>query len=90
MRHQTGEITTSDGVKLFSQSWLPDSTPKAMLAFVHGLGEHSGRYQHVGEALAKAGYGLQMADLRGHGKSAGQRGHAARPRRQLPSTRLDC
>jgi alpha-beta hydrolase superfamily lysophospholipase len=76
MRHQTGEITTSDGVKLFSQSWLPDSTPKAILAFVHGLGEHSGRYQHVGEAYAKAGYGLQMADLRGHGKSPGQRGHA--------------
>lgn len=76
MRHQTGEITTSDGVKLFSQSWLPDSTPKATLAFVHGLGEHSGRYQHVGEAYANAGYGLVMADLRGHGKSPGQRGHA--------------
>jgi acylglycerol lipase len=46
-----------------------------MVAFCHGGGEHAGRYQHVGEAFAAAGYGLYMADLRGHGKSPGKRGH---------------
>jgi acylglycerol lipase len=43
---------------------------------VHGIGEHSGRYDHVGERLTSAGYALVALDLRGHGKSAGRRGDA--------------
>ncbi len=42
---------------------------------MHGLGEYSDRYKHVAEALTKKGYVLLGFDLRGHGKSEGQRGH---------------
>ncbi|GAB4467840.1 MAG: alpha/beta hydrolase [Anaerolineae bacterium] len=78
MRHNEGQVQTADGVSLYSQSWLPDGEMKAVVAFSHGQAEHSGRYDHVGRALAGAGYGLVMADLRGHGRSPGIRGHVMR------------
>ena len=49
--------------------------PKANVLLVHGLGEHSGRYQHVGEYFAEAGYNVYSGDLTGHGQSEGERGH---------------
>jgi len=45
--------------------------------FVHGLGEHSGRYAHVAKVLNNAGYHFAAFDLRGHGLSEGKRGHAS-------------
>ncbi len=67
--------TSTDGLELFAQSWEPEQEPKAVVALVHGLGEHSGRYAHVGQALTEAGFALAGFDLRGHGKSGGPRGH---------------
>jgi alpha-beta hydrolase superfamily lysophospholipase len=75
MRHLEGQIQTSDGLTLYSQSWLPDDQPKAVIAFCHGQSDHSGRYANLVNALIPAGYALFMADLRGHGKSPGIRGH---------------
>ena len=64
-----------DGQEMYAQSWEPEETAKAVVCLVHGLGEHSRRYAHVGEAFAKAGFVLAGFDLRGHGKSSGPRGH---------------
>jgi acylglycerol lipase len=66
---------SKDGVEMFSRSWAPDEAPKAVVCFVHGLGEHSGRYTHIGKAFSDAGFALVAFDLRGHGRSGGQRGH---------------
>ncbi|SRR5581483_7692968 len=66
---------SKNGIKFFLRGWEPDKTPKAVVCLVHGLGEHTGRYAHVGEAFAQAGYVLTGFDLRGHGKSGGPRGH---------------
>ncbi len=65
----------NDGITFFMQGWEPDTTPKASLALIHGLGEHTGRYAHVGKVMTDAGYALVGFDLRGHGKSEGARGH---------------
>lgn len=67
---------SKDGIKFFTQGWEPDKKPKAVVCLVHGHGEHTGRYVHVGEAFTQAGYVLTGFDLRGHGKSGGPRGHA--------------
>ena len=71
------EIYASADTKLFCKSWQPADSPKALLFIVHGLGEHSGRY----EALANTFMDNQIAvfafDHRGHGKSGGKRGYAA-------------
>lgn len=77
MKHIESSWKSTDGLKLFAQSWEPDgSQPVAVVCLVHGIGEHTGRYGHVAEALVKAGFALITADLRGHGKSQGIRGHA--------------
>ncbi len=70
------KIESYDGLKLHGQGWEPDAETKAVVCLVHGLGEHSGRYGHVGEAFNRAGYALMACDLRGHGRSEGPRGHA--------------
>jgi acylglycerol lipase len=66
---------TSDGLKIYSCSWFPKGKPKAILILIHGLGEHVNRYAHVAEAMVKAEYAFTGFDLRGHGRSEGQRGH---------------
>ncbi len=66
-----------DGLDMFGCRWTPDGDPRAVIVLVHGLGEHCRRYNHVGEMLAGKGYALMGFDLRGHGRSGGQRGHAA-------------
>lgn len=69
------EWTSFDGLKMYSKGWAPEKDPKAVVCLVHGLGEHIGRYEHVGAAFAEAGYAMLGFDLRGHGKSGGPRGH---------------
>jgi len=73
MRTTEGTFETIDGLTLFERAWLPDGDARAVLVIVHGYAEHSGRYQHVGEALAARGYAVETLDLRGHGKSGGDR-----------------
>lgn len=76
MKHFETTLKSNDNLDLFCQGWLPETPPRAVICLVHGLGEHSGRYAHVAEAFNLAGYAVIGFDLRGHGKSGGQRGHA--------------
>jgi acylglycerol lipase len=76
MRHIEKTINAADGITLYEQTWLSDHDKKGLVCLVHGLGEHSGRYAHVGKMLADSGYVTTAFDLRGHGKSGGRRGHS--------------
>lgn len=75
MQHQTGHFRTHDDLELYEQYWLPDSPPKAVIAMIHGLGEHSGRYRDFAAWFVPQGYAVYALDHRGHGQSPGQRGH---------------
>lgn len=76
MDHFETKWKSNDGLDLFAQGWEPESrTPKAVICLVHGLGEHTSRYAHVAEAFGREGYAMFGADLRGHGRSGGPRGH---------------
>lgn len=59
---------------LFEREWEPEGPPRAVVALVHGLGEHSGRYEHVAQRFTGAGLAVRAVDLRGHGRSPGPRG----------------
>jgi alpha-beta hydrolase superfamily lysophospholipase len=69
------EWKANDGIKIYAKCWEPEKTPLGVICLVHGLGEHSGRYEHVASTLADAGYATLAFDLRGHGRSGGPRGH---------------
>jgi alpha-beta hydrolase superfamily lysophospholipase len=75
MKEQTGYFEGVKGLQLFYKIWSPDKSPKAILAIVHGAGEHIGRYQNMVDALVPAGFILTGYDQRGHGQSEGRRGH---------------
>lgn len=62
---------STPGVQLYWQAWLPEAEARAVVVIAHGGGEHSGRYAHVGEHLAGAGYAVYALDHRGHGRSHG-------------------
>lgn len=77
MRHTESRITADDGAELYEQIWAADQ-PRAHLVLVHGLGEHSSRYQNYVDYFVPRGYTLHGADLRGHGRSGGKRGYVDR------------
>lgn len=73
MQHVTGSFRGLGDVSLFTQRWLPDGDPRAVVVVAHGIGEHSGRYAHVAQAMVERGYAVAALDHRGHGRSEGPR-----------------
>jgi alpha-beta hydrolase superfamily lysophospholipase len=69
--------TGSDQLKIHGQVWqpLPGTETIAVIALVHGMGEHSGRYRRFAEFFATHGIAIIAFDQRGHGKSEGKKGH---------------
>lgn len=67
--------TTHDGLEQLRRRWRPSGDTRAAMLLVHGIGEHSGRYEHVGAAFAEAGIDVLAHDQRGYGRSGGLRGH---------------
>lgn len=74
------EIRAADGMRLLRRRWQPPASQnlRARVLLVHGLGEHLGRYEEVGSALAARGIAVSGCDLRGCGLSDGRRGHVRR------------
>jgi alpha-beta hydrolase superfamily lysophospholipase len=74
-------VQTADGTALHVRRWEPpvaDARRGAVL-IVHGLGEHSGRYERVAELLTGLGLEVRSYDQRGHGRSGGPRGAIPHP-----------
>ncbi len=74
MENKLDSFNAIDGKSMFFQSWIPSEKPKLVIAFVHGLGEHSGRYEHWAERFCSETIVFAAFDLRGHGLSEGKRG----------------
>jgi len=71
---ETSEVKGRTGVAQFRRVWsAPD--PSAHVLVLHGVAEHSGRYEHVGSSWVKAGFSARAFDHFGHGRSGGKRGH---------------
>lgn len=76
--HVDGYRGLPDGTKGYWQGWRPAGEPRATVVVVHGLGEHGGRYAHIGQRLAAAGFACYCADYRGHGRTEGPRANLGR------------
>jgi alpha-beta hydrolase superfamily lysophospholipase len=66
-------LRTADGLSLHWREWSTASGVGTVL-IVHGLGEHSGRYEALAHDLNAAGWRVVAYDHRGHGQSEGKRG----------------
>ena len=63
------------GLELYYQKWAPDGRYRSALIYIHGFGDHSSRHENLVESLVKSSKALYSFDLRGHGRSPGQRGY---------------
>jgi alpha-beta hydrolase superfamily lysophospholipase len=61
------------GLRIFTRSWEPEGTPKANLVICHGVNSHGGQYLRAGEEFAARGFAVTALDLRGRGRSEGER-----------------
>ena len=63
-----------DGTNINCVDYFPASPAHSSNVFMHGLGEHCGRYTHLADYFCTRGFAVRTYDLRGHGKSSGRRG----------------
>jgi len=68
------QILGAGNVAIFARK-NTTSSARAVIVIVHGLCEHSGRYDHVTDYFVHRGYNVYRFDHRGHGKSGGDRGY---------------
>ena len=74
----SGDYTGAGGVRLFRRVWRPEGTARAVVANIHGLGDHSGLYPTLVDHLVAEGIAVHAPDLRGNGRSPGQRAYISR------------
>jgi acylglycerol lipase len=68
------EETVKSGDRgIFVRSWQPSGTTRAIIVLCHGFNSHSGYYVRTGETLAARGIAAFALDLRGRGRSDGDR-----------------
>ncbi len=63
----------SGNVALFARSWRPEGQVRGVVVVVHGFMAHSGMYQWTAERFVALGLAVYAFDLRGHGRSEGDR-----------------
>ena len=73
---EEGSFKGAGGYNIFTRSWHPAAgNPRAVVVIVHGFNSHSGHYLWVGEQFANNGMAAHALDLRGRGRSDGDRYH---------------
>jgi alpha-beta hydrolase superfamily lysophospholipase len=66
-------VESKGGLKIFVRSWRPAAKPRAVVVICHGVKSHGGQYLWSGEQLSAAGHAVYALDMRGRGKSEGER-----------------
>jgi alpha-beta hydrolase superfamily lysophospholipase len=79
VEHRDGTFPGFDGLLLYFQAWLPAGIRRrAVLINLHGLGDHSGLYPNLANYFPQRGIALYAYDMRGNGRSPGQRAYLRR------------
>ncbi len=62
------------GLNIFTRAWRPAAeTPRGVVIIVHGFNAHSGQYDWVADQFVANNLAVHALDLRGRGKSDGER-----------------
>lgn len=70
---ETENFVSKDGLNIAFRTWQPASVPRGSVVIIPGFNSHSGYYGWAGEQLASAGLAVHAIDLRGRGRSDGDR-----------------
>ena len=68
-----GTFLSRDGVEIFYRFWKSPKAGDPLFLIVHGFGEHSLRYDDFLKSLSDKPLSFAAFDLRGHGRSGGER-----------------
>ena len=66
-------LESTGGLRIFTRSWRPQGAPRGVIILVHGFNSHGGYYLWAAEQLLASGLAVYALDLRGRGKSDGER-----------------
>lgn len=66
-------IGSKGGARIFVRSWRSEAKPTAIVVICHGVNSHGGQHAWTARQLAAEGYAAFALDLRGRGKSSGER-----------------
>ena len=70
------QFESSTGLgNIYTEVWIPEGKPQAVLQIAHGMAEHIGRYAHFASFLVEKNCVVVMNDHAGHGKSIHQKEH---------------
>jgi alpha-beta hydrolase superfamily lysophospholipase len=75
---QEGWFSGAGGLSLFRRTWRPAGPTRAVLINVHGLGDHSGLYPTLVQFFTARDIAVYAYDMRGNGRSPGQRAYVKR------------
>jgi alpha-beta hydrolase superfamily lysophospholipase len=75
MSHKPSEemFEDADGFKIFFRAWRPEGQARAVVVICHGVNSHGGQYLWTGDQLVYSDFAVYAIDLRGRGKSEGER-----------------
>jgi len=68
-----GTFQSTGGLNIFFRSWRPTAKPRGVVVVVPGFNSHSGYYGWVADQFVARGLAVYAVDLRGRGKSDGER-----------------
>ena len=68
-----GTFQSTGGLNIFFRSWRPSAKPRGVVVVVPGFNSHSGYYGWVADRFVARGLAVYAVDLRGRGKSDGER-----------------
>ncbi|NIJ19008.1 alpha-beta hydrolase superfamily lysophospholipase [Sphingomonas naasensis] len=73
MAAEEATFTSTGDASIFYRTWQPDGAPRAVVVICHGVNSHGGQYLWAADQLVAAGYAVLALDLRGRGRSTGER-----------------
>ncbi|MGE0725530.1 MAG: lysophospholipase [Alphaproteobacteria bacterium] len=67
------DFTSAGGLRIHMRSWAAAEQPRVVVVICHGVNSHGGQHAWTAEQLAARGFAVFAVDLRGRGKSEGER-----------------
>jgi acylglycerol lipase len=73
MAAEEATFESAGGIEIFYRTWQPAGEPRAVVVICHGVNSHGGQHAWAAEQLVASGYAVLALDLRGRGRSQGER-----------------